>query len=83
MKKQVKVYYSFGELSHKPACQIEDPDTKEVFAFCIRDSWIDAETAAILEAERYLKAGLPPCAKTIEIEAPDPEPIELMEVVEK
>ena len=76
MKKIVEVFFTFGSVSHKPSCQIVGIDTGEGLAFATGDTWDAAEKAAIWDAVKHLSLGSSPASKIIEIEIPDPEPVE-------
>lgn len=78
MKKLINLFFSYGSVSIKPTCRVVDKESGKTLAFATRESWEEAEKAAIREAEKHLAAGRPPPVKTVEIEVPDPE-IELTE----
>ena len=82
MKRLVDLYFILGSVSHKPSCQIVDPASGETLAYTTREGWEEAERSAIKEAEKHVRAGPVPANKTVEIEVPDPEPVELTEVVD-
>ncbi len=89
MKKPIDLYFAYGSASYKPSCQAIDLETGETLAFVTRDSWEQAEKAALQDARKHLAYGPVPQSKIVEIEVEDsfPEntikPIELAEVVEK
>ena len=78
MKILVDLFFMFGSASVKPSCRVIDKKSGELLASVTRDSWEEAEKAAIREAEKHIATGGPPAARTIEIEVPD-EIIELTE----
>ena len=79
MKRIVDLYFQFGATSHKPSCQVVDVGSGEVLAFVTRDNWEEAEKAAIRETQKRLVVDRPPPHRTVEIEVPDPDPVELTE----
>ena len=84
MKKQLTLWFEYSLKNGKPSCWAIDDESGEEIVYCIRDSWEEAEKAVIRGAEKYFTRDHPPLSKTLEIEVPDPEPIELTEgMVEK
>ena len=80
MKKQIELFYEYGSQNKKPSCLAVDQETKEEIAYCTRDSWEEAEKAAIGEVKKHFTYGPPPDPKVIEIEIAAPEPVELSDI---
>lgn len=79
MKKQLNLCF-FYDSKMKPGCEVFDRNSAAVLA-CVSHGggWKEVEKAAIAEAKKHFTYGPVPSPKTIEIEIPDPKPVELKE----
>ena len=83
MKKKIDLYFTYGSASLKPSCRAIIYENGAVIAYVTRDSWAEAEKAAIRDAEKHFTYGPIPQAKTVEIEVEDSWPDNVIELKEE